>query len=697
MRSARVTGLVTAAAIARVLGVTSRAIRKRAAKEQWPFERSSGLDGHARQYFAATVPPDIQRAIAKANGASVPAPRRSLASADLASLATWQRERMEARLALLAEVDRLTREDGRDERAVLRVVEMAARGELPEHLQRLVPIANARSGRAGRGARYVSSRIDPCQGSGQRALSRSTIYRWLADRARGAAALAPREAPKRDLPPWVPFLMKLWSRPQKPSLRSVVEQLPLTLPPGIEPPGYHAVRRFMRRVSTVELNRGRLGPRALKALKPYAKRDVSGLDPLDVIEMDGHTADFEVAHPAHGGPFRPEITTVIDVKTRLAIGWSAGLAESAHAVMDALRNAIEKRGVPAILYVDRGSGYEAAVMSDAVIGLLARLGIRHERSLPYNSQARGRIERAHRTIWVRWAKTLPTYVGRDMDKEVATKVHKLTRRELTKRGGSLLLPWGTFIERAQAEVDAYNNRPHRGLAKITDPSSGRLRHAAPEEAWRLALEGGFEPQHLEEPETVDLFRPHREVTARRGLVQLFGNSYFHQALADYGGDRVVVAYDMHDASRVWVKDGDGRHICIATWDGHKRDFFPRSVVEQAREQRAAGRARRLEKKLQLVRDEAAGPALEGAPDPSPLTAEEEALAGEALARLAIVAPDPATWNGRPIFQSDAEYLAWMKANPEAVTADDQAWLTERLQSRSWRMLHGFEDVNAAAD
>ena len=60
-------------------------------------------------------------------------------------------------------------------------------------------------------------------------------------------------------------------------------------------------------------------------------------------------------------------------------------------------------------------------------GLLSRLGTTLTHSLPYNSQARGIIERAHQSIWVRAAKELPTYIGKDMDAEASNKVHKLTQ------------------------------------------------------------------------------------------------------------------------------------------------------------------------------------------------------------------------------------------------------------------------------
>lgn len=50
------------------------------------------------------------------------------------------------------------------------------------------------------------------------------------------------------------------------------------------------------------------------------------------------------------------------------------LAESSLAVADALRNAVEANGIPALIYVDNGSGYKNAFMQDEATGLVGRIG-----------------------------------------------------------------------------------------------------------------------------------------------------------------------------------------------------------------------------------------------------------------------------------------------------------------------------------
>ncbi|MFD2012983.1 DDE-type integrase/transposase/recombinase [Acinetobacter vivianii] len=132
--------------------------------------------------------------------------------------------------------------------------------------------------------------------------------------------------------------------------------------------------------------------------------------------------------------FRPEITSIIDVATRRIVGWSIDLSENKWAVLDAIRMSATECGIPAIFYVDNGSGYKNELLKGRANGILSRLNVTVTHALPYNSQAKGIIERSHRTLWVKAAKNLPTYMGKDMDAEAGTKSHKLTRSEIIKFG-----------------------------------------------------------------------------------------------------------------------------------------------------------------------------------------------------------------------------------------------------------------------
>jgi putative transposase len=479
-------------------------------------------------------------------------------------LAGWQRDRATARAAALAEVERVAGELGSVQAAI-------------DHL-RLAP---------------------------------STVWRWRAQfRSGGFAALAPRAParPQQPVPPWAQTFLKLHQTPQKRALAAVVRDLASELPAGIAPPSISQVRRWWRKLSAVESARGRHGPHALKAVRAFVRRDTAGMMPTDCYLADGHRFDAEVAHPRHGGPFRPELTIVLDVATRKAVGWSAAVAESTWAVADALRHAVTTHGIPALYYSDRGPGHR----NDALDGMLARLGVAREFSLPRNSQARGVIERFNRSL-VAEAKRLPTYLGADMDGDARNLVHKATRAELREVGASrLLMAWSDFLDFVAGAIDAYKARPHRALPRIDG------RHMSPGEAWQAALEAGVEPMLPGQDEADDLFRPYEVRTTRRGEIALFGNRYFARDLEHLHGAEVMVGYDLHDPSHVWVRDLEERLVAIAGLDANRTPFFPAPRIEQAREQRARGRLRRIDARREEALAELDGPpVVEHTPEPPP--------------------------------------------------------------------------------
>lgn len=512
---------------------------------------------------------------------------------NVAQLADWQRQCAEARLIIVREVERRVHDGMRKTKAVMSVVHDAAAGTLPEGIQEVVTLANARAGDV-------------------RAISRRSLFDWLsivdqaADRGLSAiAVLAPRTRPP-VIPAWASHLMQLYQQPQNPALAAVMEVLPSVLPAGVAVPSYGQAYRFItEQVGAVEREKGRMGSRELKNIKPFVRRDTTALLPTDVYTADGHCFDAEVAHPQHGRPFRPEITTVIDVATRLVVGFSVDLAESGWAVLDAIRLSATNWGIPALFYVDNGSGYQNDMMKAQGRGIMARLGTEMTHSLPYNSQARGIIERSHQTLWVKAAKNLPSYMGADMDSQAKQKAFKVTRRDIKAVGTSkLLIQWDVFLEYARAAVEDYNSKPHSALPKITDRTTMKKRHLSPLEAWQKAVADGAEILKIDASEANDLFRPSVLRTVRRGEIDLFGNKYFSQDLEQYHGQEMTIEYDIHDPERVWVRDDDGRLVAVAGWNANKTAYFPVSVRDRARQNRAKGRLRLLAAKQHEALEEA---------------------------------------------------------------------------------------------
>lgn len=658
-----------------VLPRSARGISKRASLENWPILQIKGRGGSGGVGHRFTVPAYVLSAIHLKNAAhSDKTLQRIEAKTDLTER---QRHVAQARASLLLHVHRLAATAGTD-RAIREVVSAADGGRLPVELAGLVSIANDRAGTS-------------------RTLTRATLYRWLAkfdlNQPNAVDQLAPRNtgATKRanwlreTASPWADAALRLYQRPQKPSIRWVEEELPKHLPAGVTPPSYDTLRRFLASMGNVALQAGRMGPRELKNLKPFVRRDKSMLWPGEVFMADGHAFDSEVAHPRHGRPFRPEITSVVDAATRRIVGWSVDLAESGLAVLDALRVATMRGCIPAIFYVDRGPGYRNAMISAPGTGLLSRLGTSLEHSLPYNSQARGVIERLHQTVWVRAAKELPTYIGAPMDPEAKNKVHKLTRRDIKTFGASrVLMPWPEFVRFAADHVDRYNSRPQRGLPMLSDPATGKRRHMTPTEAWEKGLDDGAQLITLLPEEADNLFRPQQPCRILRGEIRLFNNIYFSHELTEYHGDGVNVGYDIHDPSQVWVYDADGVLICKAQLDGNRRDFFPESVLEQANRKRVEGQLRRLQSKVDAVNESLQdGPlVIENAPSPVASflqVLDQETIPTASLQSHQTVAPPVAAEPARPLFTTPAARYEWLMEHKSQWEASDRDFLREYVR------------------
>jgi len=695
-------------AIAVALGIAKRSAERRANNETWQFDESAVRGGMKRLYLVSSLPTVVREAILQhqlnpvsAAGVNAISPAASSAAIPPAApfypavlpisheLKDWQRKAAEARSAIINEIKRLSKAAG-TEKAIQAVIALAANGELPEQLQRLVAVANVKAGK-----------------DGKRTLSRTSIFRWMREAEQGFAALAPKYHENIKVPAWAQALLGLYQQPQKPTLKKCLDDLPGVLPENVSAPSYWAAQRFIEKMSNLDLARGRMLPRELKNVRAFVRRDTSHMWPGDCYTSDGHKFDAEIAHPRHGRPFRPEITTVLDIATRRCAGWSVDLAESTWAVLDAMRHAVETCGINALHYVDNGSGQKNELMSDEVVGFMARLSITMTHSLPYNSQARGLEERSHQSIWVRGAKDLPTYMGASMDREARQSAFKITRKDINAVGTSrLLMQFPEFLKWCDAQVEDYNNRPHRGLAKIADPVTGKQRHQSPNEAWAAALTEGWEPVMLKPGEAADLFRPYKIGKTHRAEVRLFGNIYFNRELEHYHGENVRIGYDIHDGSKVWVRDLEGRLICVAGFEANKQAYFPQSQIDVANRKRAEGRIKRAEAHIEEAEAELNPPLKEVRAEP--LAIEHQAAITVPVFEFkampeqvciphpgvqpiqAAALPDNASYLPvpRPMFTSDAAKYRWLKANASQVIEQDNTWLDWYCNTGEWEDLFG---------
>lgn len=422
-----------------------------------------------------------------------------------------------------------------------------------------------------------------------------------------------------EVPAWLPWFLNNYRKATNPSINDALRDMKRTMPEEIKLPNYHQVMRLAQKIPAVYLEKGRKTGAELNAIKGFNRRIWNEYDPFTCGQIDGHSFKAYVAHPVSGAHFHPEVCAIIDMTTKMITGYSAGLAESSRTVADAFRHSCTVNenkpvgGRHKMLEPDRGAGNMAKVNADKEIGLFARVGtMLCFPEVAGNPQGHGGIERVNQSLWIRAAKELPTYTGKDMDKVTRKKVYTRLEQDLNKakkagevgkieKTSKLLLSWREFLAALAIWVAEYNNTPHSSLPKITD-EQGRRRHRSPNEELMHRIQCGWDPQDaMVDQELLDhLFMPHQNVKINRREFRLHGNRYHAYELETYHGKDMIAAYDIHNANEVYVLDLNERLICTAQWNGNDIHGVPTTKLEQADYERVENQKKLKQRQIDMI-------------------------------------------------------------------------------------------------
>jgi len=596
--------------IAEALNVTRQAALKRASKELWVCEEQPCPGGKKRWYPISKLPSNIREAVYRKlnpppsnlvelspgrtpSGQSYSVERRKVPAIPAARAKCRENlepQQIKARdaAAILARgiMGIMVQMDCAERCACQILAKRIESGDAAPHIIQADIDSNIKPRKKQDALTRISGRA--------RRLQRIIGF-WRAGELEGDTLkyLVPGKREKEGFDPvHVGAFLRFFCKPSSPSVKMTHEKMVSFLESqGLRAPSYTVATRIEKSLPVTIKYRGRMTGAAWRSIKPYVDRDVSMFKSNDIWVGDGHTFKARIQSPLHGQAFQPEVTLILDWVSRKIVGWSVALSESTIAVSAAFRDAqIRTRARPLIYYSDNGSGQTGKSIDHPIFGSLARQGIGHETGIPGNPQGRGIIERLWPTVTLPLAKTYPTVLTKDADRDTVRKVTQLIAKSQRAKEISPVLPtFSQFVSDLENAIEKYNfEHKHSGLKGMT-----------PNQAYEAFMDPDSIVFGVSDDEVRELWMPEEERTPSRGVVRLFGNAYFCKELVDVlaEGEKIRVRYDIHDGSKVWLYRSNGEFLGEALWDGHKRAAFPVPFVEQKRLERAQGIKQRAQRDI----------------------------------------------------------------------------------------------------
>ena len=537
MNSRHTSQQVDIATIAAALCVSNRAVERRAARGQWPFEEEPCRGGKRRLYAVADLPSDVAAAIAKFEAKKT---LTSLAPPPaVAELAPVQRrgaapkltdEQIQAAWRRYESVPQHCRDEAEKRLRALQAVEaLVANGYSLMDARELVAVQMQKDGMRGGS---VASLIRWAKTVAAADVSHRLALLLPSWTGRTAAVEIPTEA-------WDMFKAD-YLRLEAPSASSCYDRLARVA--KVNGWVLPSLKTFQRRVEA-ELPRAvqilaREGQQALERAFPAQERDRSVFHALEAVNADGHKFDVFVRWP-DGTIGRPIMIGVQDLYSGKLLGWRIAETESSDLARFAFRDVIQTYGIPSRIWLDNGRAFASKMLTggtanrfrfkvkaDDPVGILTGLGCQIHWATPYHGQAKP-IERAWRDLCDRVAKH-PAFAGAYTGNKPDAKPENY---------GSKAIPMDEFVRVLDVEIRAHNAREGRRTKICAGQHSfdQAFAHSYAQSAIRKATAEQLRMLLL----ATDVVTTDR----RDGSVRLAGNRYWCAALGPYAGQKVQLRFD----------------------------------------------------------------------------------------------------------------------------------------------------------
>lgn len=360
----------------------------------------------------------------------------------------------------------------------------------------------------------------------------------------------------------------------------------------------------------------------------YIEQDYEQLAPGQMYVCDHHQCKYFVL--VDGKPVRPWLTAVMDMRTRVIVGWHLGVAPHSGAILQSLHAAFTVWGVPIKVKIDNGGDYTSKVLTgitkaqarqykrkfgsewketikrerskvdvkdSAWFGVLPELGCEIVYALPYQPWSKP-IERLFLTFTDRHARTRASFCATDATQKPEGLHQVLAMSPLTRGtigGGSHGIPTLDQEREAIGEyIDLYHATPHTGDA---------MHMRSPFEVWK-SIES---VARVAERSSLDLLMTVRglyKVGANGVRVRIGGTDVgygqYNNKLKAFKDREVLVAIDpanIDEAVILTADKGDRRVVCRVPRNAKISPDCAATEQQMRDAQAEVNRERRLRKRV----------------------------------------------------------------------------------------------------
>ncbi len=541
--------------IANAISVNPSSVKRRAARESWPYTEVTGRGGKRRLYRLCDLPLNIQSRLHRQ--AALEVTQATAIEIDLEALSKAARETNEARLKTkeqsLAEFAGLP--DGRRKRRVkarMAILEMLwawRRHHQGSKAATRLAFCEALNQGEIKAPQWILDLLP--QYRGRHALTEPTLERWeQAYDARGIMALADgygnRTGQSKISQNETLYKIVLGAILNNPHITGKkVKQFLAARHPDLDIVSEGAIRRFIThwKRDNAQIWTYLTNPDKWKNI--YMAAHGSHFDAITHInqlwEMDSTPADWMLEDGRHC------VIGAIDMFSR-RLKFRVSKTSKAAAVALTFRDAVISWGVPEAVRTDNGQDY----VSQHFNGVLRDLEVMHELCIFFASEEKGTIERAMRTMSHGILDLLPGFIGHN----VAERKEIEARKSFAER---IMTP-GEVIEVAMTSEDLQQR-----LDDWCEHIYGKDPHAGLDGRSPFEVAAGQPVRRISDLRALDMLL--EEVAGVRTVtkkgIKFEHHWYIAPELVSHMQQEVRLRRDPDDIGRLYVYSHEGAFVCIA--------------------------------------------------------------------------------------------------------------------------------------